>query len=151
MDPVVIAAASGGLATQAMKISTTLYSFVDDARYANDDVRSFRGEIDVLFQVLDAISSGLKNPGVASATQAAQAEQGDHIFGFIGTTVSEARGVLSKLEAFLSGTSGKRSRFSFRPAKTVAIDFQSAELASLRQSIYAYQAALQTALAMIHL
>ena len=162
MDAHSIATASGSLASLAMMVSTKLYSLVDNPRYLEDDVRVFRGEMDSLFQVLDGISTIIKNPHGAAAAEEAQARQGGHLWSFIGTSLSGCRTVVEKLDGKM-GTSEAPQKSSLQKRVMMArrtfistpkqqpLDLKARDVLGARQRMHFYWTSLQTGLTMIQL
>jgi hypothetical protein len=162
MDSYSIATASGSLASVAMRVSTKLYSLIDDPRYLENDVRVFRGEMDSLFQVLDSISTILKNPLGAAAAEEAQARQGGQLWNFIGTSLSGCRTVVEKLDGKM-GSNEPPQKMSLQKRmmmvrhtlistpKLQPLDLKARDVLGARQRIHFYWTSLQTGLTMIQL
>ncbi|KAH8591765.1 hypothetical protein B0O99DRAFT_518852 [Bisporella sp. PMI_857] len=98
MDPLSIAAGSASLAVLCVKVSATLYTWVEDTRQVDSSVTGVCDEILALSRVLDAISKSWKrNPQIASA----QIDPDGTLWSSVRGSLDDCRATLEKLGATL--------------------------------------------------
>ena len=150
MDPLSIAASATGLAVTAAKLSSVLYSWVDETRNVDTNVSGFCEEILSLSRLLEAIGRSIKENPVINAPGL---DQDNELWSNFNLTLDDCHTTLDKLgqkleevqNSTLFGLSILR-----RPVKQIRLSLKMKEIEVYRQRIQYYNGALQLPLQMIN-
>lgn len=151
MDPLSIAAASASLAGTTLKLSKTLWDYVQSVIEVDFTVRMFQKEVVCLAECLNAISKTFKHPAIAIAIADGQAEYEGALWTNLDNLLSSCRVTISQLEKILVPLKQIRGGIMRRPLMHLKLSWKSTETSLLQRQIQSYCQLLSVTLSSINL
>jgi hypothetical protein len=149
MDPLSIVAGAAGLTTTCIKISTVLYTFIDNTRNVDSNVAGLYEEVKGLLQVLEAIN---KSWNQNSATVLRQVDLGGTLWSTVKASLDDCRTTLEKLDNELNevqATGFLGRSFLRRPVTQIKFNMRMTDITVYKQRVHSHNSAMQSALQMI--
>lgn len=149
MDPLSIAAASGGLARLCTELSTSLYAFISEARCVDKTVQAFQEEIEDLSRVLDSINTSFNDPMYKEAALKTTTGHEGSYWENLRKSMNDCQWALERLANALERVKKEESRFFRRSRKQIRLNMTSAEIDVLKTRIQSYKTTMELSLHMI--
>jgi len=148
MDPLSAGATAIAVATQ---VSTTLYTFVQDAKCIDESLASFLAETNNLKRSITAVEGSLQGL-VLPLSQASNDEQMHELCSSVDDSLQDCGKTCEELNSVLLGIRGNsHSQNPLRqPLKAVRLNMNSDNIVRLRDQINSHNSALQLSLQMIN-
>lgn len=135
MDPVSIAGAVGPTLKALYSVTTTLYTFVTEAKKVDKTLENLQGDVRGLTRVLEDIETFLKNVIIAQTSHAAPGTEG--AWGPIYNAIRDTRRTIKDLQSVLDrlGPPDKVTNAFKKTVKQVQLNLSSDEIANIRSRI----------------
>jgi hypothetical protein len=145
MEPLSIASAAAAITVSCVKVSTLLYSWIDEIKNIDGTLRAFLTEVNALSAVLDAVKSCSQD---ALLTDVSQRQDTSAFWGLVQRTLGDCGTAVGELERILMDVASRRGLGQL--VTSSVLNTQSGKIALLRQQIQSYTTVLQMAMQMIN-
>jgi hypothetical protein len=145
MDPLSVASAAAAITVSCIKVSTLLYTWIDEIKSIDGTLRAFLTEVNALSAVLDAVKSCSQD---ALLTDVSQRQDTSAFWVLVQKTLGDCGTVIGELERILMDVASRRGLGQL--VTSSVLNTQSGKIALLRQQIQSYTTVLQMAMQMIN-
>jgi hypothetical protein len=140
MEPISVSA----LAVTCIKLSTSLYKWIEETRNVDATVKAFAAEVKAFSAVLDAVKSSSQDPLMIYALR----QYNNDLWALVQKTLCDCSIVVSELDRLLAGI-GSRSGVG-HAITNFNLNLKSEKMTLLRQQIQSYTTVLQMSMQMIN-
>ncbi|KAF1992990.1 hypothetical protein P154DRAFT_528101 [Amniculicola lignicola CBS 123094] len=151
MDPVSIAAAAASITATSLKISYALYTFVNDVRDIDNNVKALHDEILGLSRVSDAIQRAWARDATVIASRA---KEDGCLWIAVQESLLDCDGVVQRLKVTIeraSKSGGIGRILTKKVSKTIKLNLREKEVEQYRRQIHTHCNAMQTGLSTIQI
>ena len=145
MDPLSVASAAATITVSCIKVSTLLYTWIDEIKNIDGALRAFLSEVNALSAVLDAVKSCSQD---ALLTDVSQRQDTSAFWVLVQKTLEDCGTVVGELERILMDVASRRGLGQL--ITNSLLNVQSGKIALLRQQIQSFTTVLQMAMQMIN-
>lgn len=146
MDPLSITTATIAIGGFCIQSVTLLSKFIDGARHVDPLIDSFRSEINLLVNIVQAIRQSFDEPDVVAAVTADQTSRSHGLWSSISETLQSCedvmKGLLDTLESIDDGPRG----ILRRPLKQLKLSMKEGKISVLRAQLRSYHGMLNITL-----